>query len=214
MLNERTRRCGAATEARALGHGGISLVAEAVGLARGTLHAGVAEVQAKGTALATQRIRSCGGGRQNLTEKAPALGGVLHQRVAPSTRGDPASPLRWTCKSTTRLAQEVGKAGHPSSQRSGCSLLHAQHSSLHADRQPRAGRAPPERDAPFQSITASVKPFQRAHRPVLAVDTKKKARIGNFKNPGREWQPKGAPEAVNVQDVADPHLGEVIPYGV
>jgi hypothetical protein len=198
LLNERTRRCWAATEAQALGYGGISLVAEAVGLARGTVHAGVAEVQAKGTELERQRIRSFGGGRQKLTEKDPALGEALNQLVEPTTRGDPESPLRWTCKSTTRLAQELGKAGHPISQRSVCSLLYAQHYSLQANRKTREGRAHPDRDAQFQYINASVKQFQRAHQPVISVDTKKKELVGNFKNPGREWQPKGRPEAVNV----------------
>lgn len=214
LLNERTRRCWAATEARALGYGGISLVAEAVGLARGTIHAGLAEVQVKGTARETQRIRGCGGGRQKLTEKDLALGEALNQLVEPTTRGDPASPLRWTCKSTTRLAQELGKAGHPVSQRSVSSFLHEQHYSLQANRKTREGRTHPDRDAQFQYINASVKQFQRAHQPVISVDTKKKELIGNFKNPGREWQPKGSPEEVNVHDFADPHLGKVIPYGV
>ncbi len=214
LLNERTRRCWAATEAHALGYGGISLVAEALGVARGTIHVGLGEVQAKGTELETQRIRSFGGGRQKLTEKDPALGEALNQLVEPTTRGDPESPLRWTCKSTPRLAQELRKAGHPISQRSVCSLLHEQHYSLQADRKTREGSAHPDRDAQFQYINASVKQFQRAQQPVISVDTKKKELVGNFKNPGREWQPTGAPEQVNVHDFADPHLGKVIPYGV
>jgi len=214
LLNERTRRCWAATEARALGYGGISLVAEALGIARGTIHAGLAEVQARGTELETQRIRSCGGGRQKLTEKDPALEEALNQLVEPTTRGDPESPLRWTCKSTPRLTKELRRAGHPISQRSVCSLLHAHHYSLQANRKTREGSTHPDRDAQFQYINASVKQFHRAKQPVISVDTKKKELIGNFKNPGREWQPKGAPEAVNVHDFADPHLGKVIPYGV
>ena len=204
LLNERTRRCWAATEAQALGYGGISLVADALGVARGTIHAGLAEVQAKGTELETERIRSFGGGRQKLTEKDPALRDALNQLVEPTTRGDPESPLRWTCKSTTRLAQELRKAGHPISQRSVCSLLHAQHYSLQANRKTREGSAHPDRDAQFQYINASVKQFQRAKQPVISVDTKKKELVGNFKNPGREWQPKGTPEEVNGHDFADP----------
>jgi transposase len=213
-LNERTRRCWAATEARALGYGGISLVAEALGIARGTIHAGLAEVRARGTAREMQRIRSVGGGRQKLTERDPALGEALNQLVEPTTRGDPASPLRWTCKSTTRLAQELRKAGHPISQRSVCSLLHEQHYSLQANRKTREGNTHPDRDAQFRYINASVTQFHRAHQPVISVDTKKKELVGNFKKPGREWQPKGEPEEVNVHDFADPHLGKVIPYGV
>ena len=214
LLNERTRRCWAATEARALGYGGISLVAEALGIARGTIHAGLAEVQARGTELEAKRIRSFGGGRQKLTAKNPALGDALNQLVEPTTRGDPQSPLRWTCKSTTRLAQELRTVGHPISQRSVCALLHEQHYSLQANRKTREGSAHPDRDAQFQYITASVKQFQRAKQPVISVDTKKKELIGTFKNPGREWQPKGRPEQVNVHDFADPQLGKVIPYGV
>jgi transposase len=214
LLNERTRRCWAATEAQALGYGGISRVAEALGIARGTIHAGLVEVQARETAVVPKRIRRVGGGRQKLTEKDLELEDALNRLVEPTTRGDPESPLRWTCKSTTRLAQELEKAGHPVSQRSVCTLLHAQHYSLQANRKTREGNTHPDRDAQFQYINASVKQFQRAHQPVISVDTKKKELVGNFKNPGREWQPKGAPEKVNVHDFADPQLGKVIPYGV
>jgi transposase len=214
LLNERTRRCWAATEAQALGYGGISVVAEALGMARGTIHAGLAEVQGRGTAVVPQRIRSFGGGRRQLTEKDPLLVEALNQLVEPTTRGDPASPLRWTCKSTTRLAQELEKAGHPISQRSVCSLLHAQQYSLQANRKTQEGRTHPDRDAQFQYINANVKQFQRTNQPVISVDTKKKELVGNFKAPGREWQPKGAPETVKVPDFADPSLGKVIPYGV
>jgi transposase len=194
LLNERTRRCWAATEAQALGYGGISLVAEALGMARGTIHVGLAEVQRRGTTVVPQRIRRFGGGRQHLTEKDPTLADALNQLVEPTTRGDPESPLRWTCKSTRRLAQELEKAGHPISQRTVCTLLHAQHYSLQANRKTREGSTHPDRDAQFQYINASVKQFQRTNHPVISVDTKKKELVGNFKTPGREWQPKGAPE--------------------
>jgi hypothetical protein len=214
LLNERTRRCWAATEAQALGYGGISIVAEALGIARGTLHAGLAEVQERETAIVPQRVRRCGGGRQPLTEKDPMVMEALNDLVEPTTRGDPESPLRWTCKSTTRLAQELESAGHPISQRSVCTLLHAQHYSLQANRKTREGSSHPDRDAQFQYINAHVKQFQRAKQPVISVDTKKKERVGNFKTPGREWQPKGSPEKVNVHDFADPQLGKIIPYGV
>ncbi len=214
LLNERTRRCWAATEAQALGYGGISVVAEAVGMARGTIHAGLTEVQGRGTTVVPQRIRSFGGGRQQLTAKDPTLADALNQLVEPTTRGDPASPLRWTCKSTTRLAQELEKAGHPISQRSVCTLLHAQQYSLQANRKTREGSQHPDRDAQFQYINARVKQFHRAKQPVISVDAKKKELVGNFKAPGREWQPKGTPEKVNGHDFADLHLGKVIPYGV
>jgi len=214
LLNERTRRCWAATEARALGYGGISIVAEALGIARGTIHVGLAEVQAQETAIVPQRVRRIGGGRQPLTVKDPTLVEALNALVEPTTRGDPESPLRWTCKSTTHLAQELEQAGHPISQRSICTLLHAQQYSLQANRKTREGNSHPDRDAQFQYINASVRRFQRAKQPVISVDTKKKELVGNFKTPGREWQPKGTPEQVNVHDFADPQLGKVIPYGV
>jgi transposase len=214
LLNERTRRCWAATEAQALGYGGISIVAEALGIARGTIHAGLAEVQERETAVVPQRVRRFGGGRQPLTAKDPALVEALNELVEPTTRGDPESPLRWTCKSTTRLAQELEEAGHPISQRSVCTLLHAQQYSLQANRKTREGSSHPDRDAQFQYINASVKQFHRAKQPVISVDTKKKELVGNFKTSGREWQPKGSPEKVNVHDFADPQLGKVIPYGV
>jgi transposase len=214
LLTERTRRCWAATEAQALGYGGISIVAEALGIARGTIHAGLREVQGQGTVVVPRRIRSFGGGRRQLTEKDATLAEALNQLVEPTTRGDPESPLRWTCKSTTRLAQELENAGHLISQRSVCTLLHAQQYSLQANRKTREGSSHPDRDAQFQYINASVKQFQRANQPVISVDTKKKELVGNFKTPGREWQPKGKPEHVNVHDFADPQLGKVIPYGV
>jgi len=214
LLNERTRRCWAATEAQALGYGGISIVAEALEIARGTIHAGLLEVQGRGTVVVPRRIRSFGGGRRPLTERDATLAEALNQLVEPTTRGDPESPLRWTCKSTTRLAQELEKAGHPISQRSVCTLLHAQQYSLQANRKTREGSAQADRDAQFQYINASVKQFQRAKQPVISVDTKKKELVGNFKTPGREWQPKGTPENVNGHDFADPQLGKVIPYGV
>ena len=214
LLNERTRRCWAATEAHALGYGGISIVAEALGIARGTIHAGVAEVQERETAIVPQRVRRCGGGRQPLTVKDPTVVEALNDLVEPTTRGDPESPLRWTCKSTTRLAQELERAGHPISQRSVCTLLHAQHYSLQANRKTCEGSSHPDRDAQFQYINARVKQFQRAKQPVISVDAKKKELVGNFKAPGREWQAKGRPEKVNVHDFPDPELGKVIPYGV
>jgi transposase len=214
LLNERTRRCWAATEAQALGYGGISIVAEALGMARGTIHTGLGEVQERATEVVPQRVRRVGGGRQALTAKDPMLVEALNELVEPTTRGDPQSPLRWTCKSTTRLARELKKAGHPISQRSVCTLLHAQLYSLQANRKTHEGSSHPDRDAQFQYINTRVKQFQRAKHPVISVDTKKKELVGNFKAPGREWQPKGQPEKVNVHDFADPQLGKVIPYGV
>jgi Rhodopirellula transposase DDE domain len=214
LLNERTRRCWAATEAQALGYGGISIVAEALGIARGTIHAGLVEVQERATGVVPQRVRRVGGGRQALTAKDPMLVEALNELVEPTTRGDPQSPLRWRCKSTTRLARELKTAGHPISQRSVGTLLHAQQYSLQANRKTCEGSTHPDRDAQFQYINTRVQQFQHAKQPVISVDTKKKELVGNFKAPGHEWQPNGKPEKVSVHDFADPQLGKVMPYGV
>jgi DDE family transposase len=214
LLNERTRRCWAATAAQALGYGGIRIGAEALGIARGTIPAGLLEVPGRGTVVVPRRSRSFGGGRRPLTDREATLAEALNQGGEPRTRGAPDSPLRWTCKGTTRLAQELEKAGHPSRQRSVCTLLQAQQYSLPANRKTRAGSAQADRDAQLQYLKASGKQFQRVTQPVISVDTKKKELVGNFKPPGREWQPKGTPEKVNVPDFADPQLGKVLPYGV
>src|SRR5713101_1803263 len=214
LLNERTRRCWAATEAQTLGYGGVSLVARATGVARGTIQAGLREIEQEGAGTDVRRIRQPGGGRKKLTMKDPTLVATLNQLVEPTTRGDPESPLRWTCKSTTKLAEELRKAGHPLSQRSVCTLLYEQHYSLQANRKTREGTAHPDRDAQFHYISESVQRFQRAKQPVISVDTKKKELVGPFKNPGREWHSKGHPEEVNIHDFVDPLLGKVIPYGV
>jgi hypothetical protein len=218
-LDEATLRLWAAVEARALGHGGVSVVANTVGLSRTTIHAGLRELAAAAPSggLRTggaRRARAKGGGRKKLTVKDPTLLPDLDTLVEPTTRGAPQSPLRWTCKSTPRLAKELVARGHPISQRSVCDLLAQLDYSLQAPRKIREGGNHADRDAQFGHIAAMAAQYQAAGDPVVSVDTKKKELIGDFKNGGREWQPQGTPEAVRVYAFIDPELGKVAPYGV
>jgi hypothetical protein len=218
-LDEATLRLWAAVEARALGRGGASAVARAVGLSRTTIHAGLRELAAaaSGSALpiaGVGRVRAKGGGRKKLTARDPTLLRDLDALVEPTARGDPQSPLRWTCKSTPRLAKELVEQGHPVSQRTVCALLAQLDYSLQAPRKIHEGGQQADRDAQFGHIAAMAAQYQAAGDPVVSVDTKKKELVGDFKNGGREWQPKGHPEAVRVYDFIDPQLGKVAPYGV
>jgi len=218
-LDEATLRTWAATEARSLGRGGVSLVAEATGLSRTTIYAGLAELQVstlpqlKGR-NERKRIRSAGGGRKKLIDKDAGLMDALDALVDPVTRGDPMSPLRWTCKSTYRLAEELNKQGRRIGQRTVCNLLSQAGFSLQSTRKTREGAQHEDRDAQFVHIAQTVAEYQTAGDPVISVDTKKKELIGDFKNAGREWQPQGEPEQVRVHDFIDRELGKVAPYGV
>jgi DDE family transposase len=212
-MDERTRRCWAATEAMALGYGGVSAVAAATGVARNTIAAGVAELRGPNR-LAMDRIRRPGAGRKPLGASDPELEAALDALVDPATRGDPESPLRWTCKSTRRLARELTRQGHRVSPSSVARLLAEAGYSLQANRKTREGARHPDRNAQFEFISRRVRAFQRRGWPVLSVDTKKKELLGDFRNGGREWQPAGRPAEVRVHDFMDPRLGKAIPYGV
>lgn len=219
-MDEATLRIWAAVEARSLGRGGVSLVAKAIGVSRTTIHAGLAELKAAVVPVAVPkkngrlRVRAAGGGRKKLTSKDADLVRDLDGLVEPSSRGDPMSPLRWTCKSTRRLAEELVRKGHVVSQRSICDLLSQMHYSLQSTRKTREGGQHEDRDAQFCHIAKTVADYQTAGDPVVSVDTKKKELVGDFKNAGQEWQPEGEPEEVRVHDFVDPYLGKVAPYGV
>jgi len=218
-LNEKTFRLCAAADARCLGRGGISSVAKASGLARNTIYAGIEELEAasilwKQPFSHEGKIRKEGGGRKKLTETDLKLLEALDHIVDPITRGDPQSPLRWTCKSTTKLAKELVKQGHRVSQKTVWSLLDQLGYSMQSNRKRFDGAKHPDRDAQFHFIAERVQDFINRKQPVISVDTKKKELVGNFKNSGREWQNKGDPVEVNIHDFADPKLGKVIPYGV
>lgn len=230
-LDEASVRLWAAAEARSVGRGGVSMVAKVAGLSRTTIYAGVAEIEAaertqrkdacrvaaaraRTASGATKRVRAPGGGRKRLVDLDSTLLSDLDALVEPTSRGDPMSPLRWTCKSTTRLAAELVQRGHQVSQRTVCDLLAQLNYSLQSVRKTREGGHHPDRDAQFHYIAKRVAEYQRQHQPVISVDTKKKELIGDFKNAGREWHPKGEPEQVRVHDFIDDELGKVAPYGV
>jgi transposase len=218
VLDERSRRHWAATEALELSRGGVSSVARATGLARSTITIGIRELRTLGatesTPEPTPRIRRPGGGRKHLVDTDLKLWETLDELIEPTTRGDPESPLRWTCKSTRRLAEELTRQGHPVSARTVAALLHDLGYSLQANRKTREGEAHPDRNAQFEYINRQVQRLQKRGQPVVSVDTKKKELVGDFKNSGREWHWQGQPEEVRVHDFQDPALGKAIPYGV
>lgn len=217
VLNELARRRWAATEALAIGRGGISVVARATGLSRKTIRAGIREIQQDAgiTAVAqTVRMRRPGAGRKRRAAEDPTLLEDLETLVEPTTRGDPQSPLRWTCKSVRRLAAELHAQGHQVSPQLVSELLRAADYSLQGARKTREGTQHPDRNAQFEHLAAQVRDFQQRGEPVISVDTKKRELVGDFKNAGREWHPKGQAPQVRVHDFIDPELGKAIPYGV
>jgi transposase len=218
LMTERMRRHWAATEALALPRGGISLVAQATGLSRTTIWTGLRELQAQPPAdpddWPATRSRRAGAGRPLAEDHDPALLDDLERLVEPATRGDPQSPLRWTCKSTRHLAQALQQQGHAVSHQTVALLLHELGYSLQANRKTREESSHPDRNAQFEYINAQVRAFQKQQQPVVSVDTKKKEIVGDFKNNGAEWQPQGQPEPVRAKDFPDKRLGKAIPYGV
>lgn len=217
FMNEQMRRLWAAAEATALGRGGIAAVASATGLSRVTIAAGMAEQRRQATgevAPPSRGMRRPGGGRKGVTHTDRTLLRDLESLVDPVTRGDPQSPLRWTCKSTRHLAAALKALGHQVGDRTVARLLQDVGYSLQANRKTKEGASHPDRDAQFQYINEQTKAFQRRGQPVVSVDTKKKELVGDFKNSGREWQPRGIPERVRVHDFEDKVLGKAIPYGI
>lgn len=215
VLDERSRRQWAAAEALELAWGGVTSVAAATGLSRTTIAAGIDELrrQVQGAAP-TPGIRRPGGGRKHLVDTDLKLWNALDALIDPMTRGDPESPLRWTCKSTRRLAEELCRQDHRISDRTVAAVLIEMGYSLQANRKTREGTTHPDRNAQFEYINSQVRRLQKRGQPVVSVDTKKKELLGDFKNAGQEWQPQGEPEEVRVHDFEDPALGKAIPYGV
>jgi mRNA-degrading endonuclease toxin of MazEF toxin-antitoxin module len=217
-MSERMRRHWAATEALALGRGGITHVAEATGMSRTTITTGIRELRqdAGGEAarLDPTRCRQPGAGRPCLELADATLIRDLELMVAPATRGDPMSPLLWTCKSTRQLAKALGEQGHAVSHQTVATLLRHIGYNPQVNRKTREGSSHPDRNAQFEFISRQVVAFQRCQQPVVSVDTKKKEIIGDFKNGGAEWQPEGQPEDVRAKDFPDKKLGKAIPYGV
>jgi transposase len=213
FLNERTRRLAAAAEAAAIGRGGIARVSRATGVSRRAIASGLDQLKAPDD-LGASRIRRPGGGRKRTVETDATLRADLERLIDPVTRGDPESPLRWTCKSIRKLAEELRRMGHATSHRMVAELLHELGYSLQANRKTIEGKGHPDRNAQFEHINRKVRAALKAGEPVISVDAKKKELVGDFKNAGREWRPEGDPEPVRVYDFIIPGLGRVTPYGI
>ena len=213
MLDERTRRIMAANEAMTLGYGGVSAVREACGLSRKAIAKGIEEIKS-GTVLAPGRVRREGAGRKAITAGDPKLLDTLDRLVAPESRGDPESPLRWTCKSTRALAAELTRKDHPISHVKVGQLLRVQDYSLQSNRKTEEGGDHPDRDAQFRHISTEVKVALSAGMPVVSVDTKKKELVGQYRNAGQQWLPAKHPRPVNGHDFPDPDVPRAYPYGV
>lgn len=220
LLDERSYRLCIAADAESFGYGGVSRVAKASGISRTTIHAGIKELRQSGLKSreksegSVEGIRRVGAGRKSQKKRDETLLADMDTILDPVTRGDPMSALRWTCKSTTKLALELQSMGHAVSQATVWRLLDELGYSMQSNRKTREGVAHPDRNAQFQYINATVNDFLKRDLPVISVDTKKKELIGWFKNGGREWQRKGEPVEVNMHDFADKELGKAIPYGV
>lgn len=216
-LDERSRRIWAATEAKALGRGGIIAVSKATHIAESTIRIGCRELEDSSKIESSRkfrRIRKGGGGRKPITETDSQLIKLLDDLVEPLSRGDPMSPLRWTCKSTRKLAKELGLKGHPVSHAKVGELLEKLNYSLQSTRKRMEGKSHPDRDSQFKFINETVKFFQKRRQPVISIDAKKKELIGRFSNGGREFQPSGQPEEVETYDFPSIAAGKGIPYGV
>lgn len=211
-LDERQRRLYFASEARAIGDGGVAAVAEAMGCSRATVYRGLQDLDA-GEVL-SPKARRPGAGRKRLDATMPDLVADLHALLDSATRGDPESPLRWTSKSTRQLARALREKGHDVSFRTVYSLVQAMGFSMQANAKTREGSDHPDRNAQFEHINEAVKSHQALGHPVVSVDCKKKELVGNYKNPGQEWTEKGTPVEVNMHDFPDRILGKAIPYGV
>jgi transposase len=212
LLDERARRLWAAAESVAIGYGGDALVSDATGLARETIRNGRREL-AEGVEITT-RIRRVGAGRPGIGQTQPGVNAALEALVEPLTRGDPMSPLRWTCKSRAKLTAALVTQGWQVSSTTVGRLLHELGYSLQSVRKSREGTSHPDRNAQFEHINTTAGTFLRTAQPVISVDTKKKELVGDFKNAGQEWRPTGTPESVRVHDFPGDAVGKAIPYGV
>ena len=210
-LNEKARRLWAACQARDLGWGGISAVSSGTGLSRVTIYLGLTELE---STTQSNRIRKKGGGRKKITEKFPNILGEIESLIEPLTRGDPESPLRWTCKSTRKLAEELSKKKYVVTQRTICNLLEELGYSLQSNRKTREGSQHPDRNAQFEFIYKKIKRFQKKGHPIISVDTKKKELLGNYKNAGKEFRLKGNPVEVECHDFPGKSVEKAAPYGV
>lgn len=213
FLDEREVRLLVAAEAECIGRGGVTAVSSATGVSRRRIAGGIKELRQE-EHIEKARARRKGGGRKKIVEKDETLARDLELLLEPSTRGDPESPLQWTCKSLRRLVKELAAMGHKIGKNAVARLLHNEGYSLQANRKTLEGTSHPDRDAQFEYINSTARKFLKDGQPVISVDTKKKELVGRFKNGGREYRPKGKPEEVLVHDFPDKLLGRAVPYGV
>lgn len=215
VLGEKQKRLWAASEANLIGYGGISIVQRATGLSRQTIHAGIEELKRGLSSEEIQQIRRQGGGRKSIETIDSQLKVQLQKLVEDNTRGEPMRPLLWTSKSTSHLAETLTALGHPISDRTVARLLVELGYSLQSNQKSLEGSRSEERNTQFEYINTTIKDFQKNNQPVISIDTKKKELIGNFKNSGQEWRPKGHPRKVNVHDFGEAgKRNKAIPYGV
>ena len=213
VLDEQAKRRFAAAEARALGHGGVTMVSKVTGIARSTINRGIAEI-AENRSAGAGRVRRPGGGRRAKTQQDPTLLEDLQKLLEASTRGDPMSPLLWTSKSLDKLCAALKAMQHTVCPNVIAKLLRKLGYSLQSNRKTREGSHHPDRDAQFQYLAGHMKEHLSEQSPVISVDTKKKELVGDFKNGGRELRPTASPEEVRVHDFIDPDLGRAVPYGI
>jgi len=212
-FSEKDRRLWVAAESYAIGRGGNTIVQQATGISRVTINKGKEEIDSK-VENSQNRIRNIGGGRKKITDKNPEIAKDLDKLIDPLTRGDPESPLRWTCKSTHKLAKTLCQKGYKVTQKTVHTILQTMGYSMQANRKILEGKQNPDRDAQFHFINDQVVDFQASGQPVISVDAKKKENIGQYKNPGMEWERKGCPVNVNTYDFPDKKAGKACPYGV
>jgi hypothetical protein len=212
-LTERSRRVWCATEAMAIGWGGIAMVSRATGISGATVWRGLRELKS-GEVLEPGKVRRRGGGRKRVVEKDPTLLGHLRALVEPTVSGNPECSLLWSNRSLRKLALELHRMGHRICHRTVADVLGEAGYTLQSNMKSQEGRSHPDRDRQFRYLNRCVRGFQRRRQPVISVDTKKKELVGNFKNAGRTWRPKGNPERVKVHDFLIPENGKAIPYGV
>ena len=213
-LTEKTRRLWAASEALELGYGGVSAISRATGIAPKTIMRGIVEIESGGNKLPADKQRAVGGGRKKLTDKDPGLQKALDKLIEPYTSGDPMRPLRWTCKSTQKLADQLSKGKRSISAKSVARLLKKNNYSLQSNSKRFEGKQHADRNEQFEYIANTVEAFQSRKCPVISVDAKKKELVGNYKNAGKEWTPKGDPLEVKAYDFIDKDKGKVTPYGI
>jgi len=212
LLDEKQRRLVVAAEAQALGYGGIKILSDVTGMDCKTIRRGVEELKKRKKQIGRTRIK--GGGRKKLSDQVPKIKKLIEDLIEPDTRGDPESPLRWTCKSVRNIADFLQEKGYSISYKTVSSILHDLEYSLQGNKKTKEGKNHPDRDSQFKHINKTVKKFLLMKSPVISVDTKKKELVGNYKNAGKEWKPKYFPDEVNGHDFPDPKLPKAVPYGI